>query len=107
LSTEKKINVTNLCKDGGKQFNHWKSIIRTGAFLQALSSTTGIPVVDLIKKQTGGNPQVAINIAQWISPIFDVKVSAWTCEVKLILRVSRVINNFMLKIRSKILKFSI
>ena len=27
------------------------------------------------------SPQVAINIAQWISPTFDVKVSGWVYEV--------------------------
>jgi hypothetical protein len=83
------INVTNLCKAGGKQFKHWKQIERTKAFLQVLSSTVGISAFELIKQNAGGNgerhtwvhPQVAINIAQWISPAFDVKVSAWVYEV--------------------------
>jgi hypothetical protein len=83
------INVTNLCKAGGKQFKHWKSLKRTKAFLKALSNEVGNPTSLLIKYQTGYgsaqatwvHPQVAINIAQWISPIFDVKVSAWTYEV--------------------------
>ena len=37
-----------------------------------------------IKDSTQGtwvHPQVAINIAQWISPTFDVKVSGWVYEV--------------------------
>jgi len=83
------IDVTNLCTAGKKKFNHWNSLSKTTAFLKELSSTTGIPVVELIKQNTGGNgdrhtwvhPQVSINIAQWISPQFDVKVSSWVLEV--------------------------
>jgi hypothetical protein len=32
-------------------------------------------------RATWVHPQVAINIAQWLSPMFDVKVSAWVYEV--------------------------
>ena len=83
------IDVTNLCKAGKKEFKHWNSLNKTKAFLHELASTVGIPTVELISQHTGGNgdrhtwvhPQVAINIAQWISPKFDVKVSAWVLEV--------------------------
>ena len=83
------INVTNLCKAGGKQFKHWKSLNKTFDFLEVLSSTVGIPTVELLNQTQGGNgerhtwvhPQVAINIAQWISPQFDVKVSSWVYEI--------------------------
>ena len=67
----------------------WNRLDKTKAFLKELSSSAGIPAVELITQNTGGNgdrhtwvhPQVAINIAQWISPQFDVKVSAWVLEV--------------------------
>jgi hypothetical protein len=83
------INVTNLCKAGDKQFKAWSRLDKTKAFLEVLSSTVFINTVELLKYNTGGNgerhtwahPQVAINIAQWISPRFDVKVSAWVYEV--------------------------
>ena len=84
------INVTSLCKAGGKQFKHWNSTEKTKAFLRVLSTSVGITTDLLIKMNTGGlnedrktwvHPQVAINIAQWISPQFDVKVSAWIYEV--------------------------
>jgi len=39
------------------------------------------------KKKTWVHPQVAINIAQWISPRFDVKVSGWIYEVMMTGRV--------------------
>ena len=85
------VNITNLCKAGGKKFNHWNSIDKTKRFLDVLSSTAGIPVFELLKQEQGGNgerhtwshPQVAINIAQWISPEFDVLVSKWVYEIML------------------------
>lgn len=35
------INITNLCKAGGKLFGHWNSLDRTRAYLKALSSDIG------------------------------------------------------------------
>jgi len=89
--TDGYINVTNLCKAGGKQFKHWNSIDKTKRFLEVLSATVVIPTVDLLKQEQGGNgerhtwyhPQVAVNIAQWISPEFDVLVSKWVYEIML------------------------
>ena len=89
------INVTNLCKAGGKQFKAWFRLDKTKAFLQVLSSAVLIHTSDLIKlgNSTFGNkgeqqvtftwvhPQIVINIAQWISPQFDVKVSGWVYEI--------------------------
>jgi hypothetical protein len=85
------INITNLCKAGGKLFADWSRLKRTDSFKQILSSTMGIPIVELLKQEQGGNnerhtwshPQVAINIAQWISPEFDVLVSKWVYEIML------------------------
>ena len=88
------INITNLCKAGGKEFKDWNRLDKTKAFLKALSTAVGISTAVLIQLGTGSkfgtteentgtwvHPQVAINIAQWISPQFDVKVSAWVLEV--------------------------
>jgi len=85
------INITNLCKAGGKLFGHWNSLDRTRAYLKALSSDIGITISELITHQTGSgseqktwvHPYVAINIAQWISPQFDAKISSWIYEVML------------------------
>jgi len=63
---------------------------KTRAFLRVLSRSVLISTDLLIKTQSGGlnenrgtwvHPQVAINIAQWISPSFDVKVSGWVYEI--------------------------
>ena len=79
------VDVTNLCKAGGKKYNDWNRLEKTQAFLRVLSGSAGIPADLLIQSVTGGNcknqgtwvhPQVAINIAQWISPEFDVQVSS-------------------------------
>ena len=84
------INVTHLCKAGGKQFKHWKALNKTFDFLTVLSMSVGIPTDLLIQTEMTGlnenrgtwvHPQVAINIAQWISPQFDVKVSSWVYEI--------------------------
>jgi len=82
------INVTNLCKADKKQFSDWNELDETDDFLEVLSSSIGLPPNELIKykicsideKEIWTHPQVAINIAQWISPTFDVKVSSWVYE---------------------------
>ena len=89
------INLTALCKAGKKELKEWKRNSKTEAFLHVLFSTVGIPTFELLKQNTGGNgqrhfwghPQVAINIAQWISPEFDVQVSKWIYELALTGRV--------------------
>ena len=89
--TDGYINITNLCKAGGKLFADWSRLKRTDSFKQVLSATMGIPIVELLKQEQGGNgerhtwshPQVAINIAQWISSEFDVLVSKWVYEIML------------------------
>jgi len=85
------INITNLCKAGGKKFNDWNRLDKTKRFLDVLSSSAGIPVNEIIKYDSGSiyerstwsHPQVAINIAQWISSEFDVLVSKWVYEIML------------------------
>jgi predicted GIY-YIG superfamily endonuclease len=71
---------------------------KTKAFLKLLALEAQICAAELIKlgagsknsggadshlqnKQTWVHPQVAINIAQWISPAFDLKVSGWVYEI--------------------------
>ena len=92
------INITQLCKAGGKEFKHWKSIDKTHNFLKILSDYTGISEANLINIGTGsknigtgsknkysqnwGHPYVATNIAQWISNEFSVKISIWIEEWK-------------------------
>ena len=84
------INITKLCKAGGKQFNGWNRLDKTKEFLNILSCELGIQISELIKykkgnikeRSTWAHSHVATNIAMWISPEFSVKVSIWIDEWK-------------------------
>ena len=84
------IDITNLCKAGNKKFEDWNNLDKTKDFLQVLSDEIRIPSTKLIqyisdgnskKKGTWVHPQVAINIAQWISSEFYLKVLKWIFEL--------------------------
>jgi hypothetical protein len=94
------INVSELCKAGGKEFKAWMRLDKTTAFLRVLSNevkkstdlersvtkTTDLLISSITTgpnetRGTWAHPQVAINIAQWISPEFDVQVSKWVYEL--------------------------
>ena len=90
------INATALCKAAGKRLDHYKESPQTKAYIEELSSITGIRVLDLIKSDIGGNytgtwvhRKVGYHLAQWISPKFAVQVSTIldelfiTCKVEL------------------------
>ena len=83
------INATAMTKAAGKKFNDYSRNEATKAFLQELSSETGIPATGLVQTFTGGtphlqgtwvHPHVAINLAQWCSAKFAVRVSTWVYE---------------------------
>ena len=83
------VNATELCKAGKKKFSHWNTLEKTQAFLNILSTHTKISADKLIDVKKGGNiqgswvhPRVLTNIAQWISPEFDVLVTEWVEEWK-------------------------
>jgi hypothetical protein len=94
------INATQLCYAGGKEFHDWKKRATAQSFLYELSIDTKMPIIaheptivgsclikinhnniDLLNRSTWVHPRVAINIAQWISAKFDVKVSSWIHEL--------------------------
>jgi hypothetical protein len=83
------INATAMCKAAGKKFNDYSRLGTTREFLRELSAETGIPATELVQTLTGGtpalqgtwvHPQVAINLAQWCSSKFAVRVSKWVYE---------------------------
>lgn len=80
------VNATGMCKAGAKLFADFSRLRTTPLFLNALSTSMGIPIDRLVVTvMTGANdlrgtwvhPQVAIHLAQWISPEFAVKVTQW------------------------------
>ncbi len=78
------INATQLCKAGGKKFSHWINLESTKELISVLETNAGIPALNLIDKKIGGNhsstfihSELAIQLAQWISPTFALQVSLW------------------------------
>lgn len=82
------INATALCKAARKRIFDYFRLDTTKTFIGALSSETGIPVIQLkivikgfdIQQGTWVHPYVAINLAQWASPQFAVAVSKWVFD---------------------------
>ncbi|MFD0916517.1 KilA-N domain-containing protein [Pseudahrensia aquimaris] len=83
------INATAMCQAADKRWNDYSILAATRSFLAALETETGIPVSGLVVSQRGGDlrfqgtwvhPQVAINLAQWLSGEFAVKVSQWVYD---------------------------
>jgi|688.fasta_scaffold316782_1 hypothetical protein len=88
---DKYVDITNLCKAGKKSFRDWNRLDKTKKFIEILSESVNLATNDLIKYQNGSNserrtwahPRIAINIAQWVSPEFDVQVSEWVYSIVL------------------------
>jgi hypothetical protein len=80
------INLTAMAKANDKLIADYLRLETTKAFLQELSQSMGIPIVDLVGIKTGrgggtwGHPLVAINCGQWCSPSFAVLVSQWVYD---------------------------
>lgn len=88
-ATDGYFNATAMCKAANKKINDYGRLSTTQAFVRELSSVTGIPATGLVQIIQGGtpqqqgtwvHPQVAINLAQWLSPKFAVLVSKWVME---------------------------
>ncbi len=83
------INATAMCRAAGKQWFDYRRQKTTDPYFEELCSETGIPVSELIQSVRGGEPRlqgtwvhpdVAIHLAQWLSPRFAVQVSRWVRE---------------------------
>lgn len=94
------INATAMCKVSNKQFKDYAANKSTQEFFQALAEDLQLEIQlgdkSLVNKNqalietfpgapsTGGgtwvHPQVALNLAQWLSPKFAVQVSKWVYD---------------------------
>jgi hypothetical protein len=82
------INATQLCKAGGKKFNDWcrldatKELIKT--LEQDLNTEQNLVETTRGRYNSGSwiHPALATSLAQWISPLFSVRVSCWIEEWK-------------------------
>ncbi len=86
------INATAMCRAAGKEWPRYKELKSTGLFLKALSLDLGLDEVQLAVSNLGSpggdrrnqgtwvHPQVAIDLAQWLSPEFRIKVTRWVFD---------------------------
>lgn len=83
------ISATALCRSVNKQFSDYRRLKNTQEFLVELSRSTGLPEAQLIhvinnvnsrEQGTWVHPLLAINLGQWLSARFAVKVSEWVQE---------------------------
>lgn len=86
-TTDGYVNATAMCKANGKQWNDYWRTDRATAYLEALSTETGIPVSGLCLSLKGGSnqgtwvhAQVAVDLARWISAPFAVWMDGWFLE---------------------------
>jgi hypothetical protein len=80
------VNATAMCKANGKQWSKYRESDRCQTYLDALAETSEIRMFDLIQSrqgQGGGtwvHPQVAVDLARWISAPFAVWMDGWFLE---------------------------
>ena len=80
------VNATAMCKANKKRWSDYRESDRCQTYLGALSQTTEIPLFGLIESrqgQGGGSwvhPQVAVDLARWISAPFAVWMDGWFLE---------------------------
>jgi hypothetical protein len=71
------INITQLCKAGGKSFVEYNKVKQNQGYLEAISSFLRIPNAELIDIKLSGtyaHPKVACHLAKWISSDFEEQV---------------------------------
>lgn len=86
------INATAMCRAAGREWSRYKELKATREFLPALALDLGIGEAQLVvgsygtpggdprNQGTWVHPQVALDLAQWLSPEFKIKVTRWVME---------------------------
>jgi KilA-N domain len=77
------INATEICRPFKTDIGQWKRLKGTSAFLDKLSTSLQTTVKDLIIYESGSNDQratwvhmqVALELAHWLIPDFQVKIT--------------------------------
>ena len=86
--TDGYVNATAMCKANGKRWKDYRESDRCQLYLDALESVAGISVHALVESRSGGaggggtwvHPQVAVDLARWISAPFAVWMDGWFLE---------------------------
>jgi len=86
------MNATNLCKEAGKEFFHWKANSISKEFIKETMLYLNMSIDELIITITGGqnttirgsyiHPLLITHVACWCGPNFALKVSIWIEEWK-------------------------
>jgi len=87
-TTDGYVNATAMCKANGKRWKDYRESDRCRHYLDALESVAGISVHALVESRSGGaggggtwvHPQVAVDLARWISAPFAVWMDGWFLE---------------------------
>lgn len=84
-TTDGYVNATAMCKANGKRWSDYRESDRCQQYLDALEAVTGNSVNGLVESRTGGadgggtwiHPQLAVDLARWISAPFAVWMDSW------------------------------
>ena len=88
-TTDGYVDATAMCKANGKEWKHYFETDRAHRYLGALSGSVGIPTDHLFRSITTGpndrrgtwvHPQLAVDLARWISAPFAVWMDSWFLE---------------------------
>jgi hypothetical protein len=75
------VNATQMCVGNGKKVNDWLRLEQTNAYIQGISTITGIPAIELVITKQGSptlgggtwiHPKLAIELGRWISVDFAI-----------------------------------
>jgi hypothetical protein len=88
-TTDGFVNATAMCRANGKEWKHYFETDRCHKYLDALEGSVGITTDRLFTSITTGpndgrgtwvHPQVAVDLARWISAPFAVWMDGWFLE---------------------------
>lgn len=85
-TTDGFVNATAMCKANGKEWSKYRESDRCQQYLDALAETSEIRMFDLIESRQGNrggtfvHPQLAVDLARWISAPFAVWMDGWFLE---------------------------
>jgi len=88
------VNATMMCRAAGKRWNDYRENNKSNDYIFALKSKTGLPVLDLIKSNRGGDHSgtmvhrlIAYDLASWLSGDVKLQFFMWNDELLLTGRV--------------------
>jgi hypothetical protein len=87
-TTDGYVNASAMCKANGRRWKDYRESDRCQLYLDALERVAGISAHALVESRSGGagggvtwdHPQVAVDLARWISAPFAVWMDGWFLE---------------------------